>query len=175
MDQLLRYGEVQHGRIGVAIQDLTPDRRSLRLARQRSGASSPQVEPGSPAEQAGLRPGDVVVALDGAPVRSATDLRNRLGLAEAGSRVELGYLRERARGPAGPRSAPQRSAPAGWRQVPQLPGASVIDLPEDHPAYGQVDGVLVIGGARQRRGARRPGPGDVILAVDGRPSARSRS
>jgi serine protease DegQ len=165
--QLLRHGEVLHGDVGVAVQDLTPDiARSLRLA-DRQGALVSRIEPGSGAEQAGLRPGDVIVALDGSPVRSATDLRNRLGLAEPGSTVELGYLRNGERRTARAKVGAATEGSGGLGAVPQLPGASVIDLPEDHPAYGQVDGVLVVKVAPDSVAARYGlRAGDVILAVN---------
>ena len=94
MDQLLRYGEVRRGRIGVVIQDLTPALAdSLGLAAQH-GALIAQVERGSAAARAGLRPGDVVLAVDGEPVRSSADLRNRIGLVEAERSVTLDVLHD---------------------------------------------------------------------------------
>ena len=48
-----------------------------------------RVEPGSPAERAGLRTNDLVVAINGAPMRSGTELRNRVGLSRIGDEVEL--------------------------------------------------------------------------------------
>jgi Do/DeqQ family serine protease len=89
MDQLLRYGEIKRGRIGVAIQDLTPDLAQALGTRHTQGAVIARVEPGSPAERAGLRTNDLVVAINGAPMRSGTELRNRVGLSRIGDEVEL--------------------------------------------------------------------------------------
>jgi Do/DeqQ family serine protease len=89
MDQLIRYGEIKRGRIGVAIQDLTPDLAQALGTRYTQGAVIARVEPGSPAERAGLRTNDLVVAINGAPMRSGTELRNRVGLSRIGDEVEL--------------------------------------------------------------------------------------
>jgi Do/DeqQ family serine protease len=89
MDQLISYGEIKRGRIGVAIQDLTPDLAQALGTRQTQGAVIARVEPGSPAERAGLRTNDLVVAINGAPMRSGTELRNRVGLSRIGDEVEL--------------------------------------------------------------------------------------
>src|ERR1700737_1526101 len=89
MDQLVNYGEIKRGRIGVAIQDLTPDLAQALGTRHTQGAVIARVEPGSPAERAGLRTNDLVVAINGAPMRSGTELRNRVGLSRIGDAVEL--------------------------------------------------------------------------------------
>jgi Do/DeqQ family serine protease len=89
MNQLVRYGEIKRGRIGVAIQDLTPDLAQALGTRHTEGAVIARVEPGSPAERAGLRTNDLVVAINGAPMRSGTELRNRVGLSRIGDEVEL--------------------------------------------------------------------------------------
>src|SRR5205807_8409758 len=89
MDQLVNYGEVKRGRIGVAIQDLTPDLAQALGTRHSQGAVIARVEPGSPAERAGLRTNDLVVAINGAPMRSGTELRNRVGLSRIGAEVGL--------------------------------------------------------------------------------------
>ncbi|AWJ83827.1 peptidase [Azospirillum sp. TSH58] len=93
MEQLVEYGEVRRGRLGVAIQDLTPDLAdSMNLAGD-AGAVIAQVERGSAAERAGFRSGDVVTAVNGRPVRSATDFRNRMGLVRAGTPLQVTVLR----------------------------------------------------------------------------------
>lgn len=89
MDQLVRYGEVRRGRIGVVIQDLTPALASELGALARRGAVVARVEPGSPAARAGLRPGMVITAVDGIDIASAADLSNAIGLLERGRRVVL--------------------------------------------------------------------------------------
>src|SRR6201981_2770929 len=63
MDQLVRYGEVKRGRIGVASQDLTPELAQAMNTKQTVGAVIARVEAGSAAEQAGLKTGDLVVAV----------------------------------------------------------------------------------------------------------------
>jgi serine protease Do len=89
MEQLVQNGQVRRGRIGVVVSDLGPhagQSESLPLA---TGAVVSDVAHGSPAEQAGIHKGDVVVAADGKPIRSATQLRNMVGLTPVGSRIQL--------------------------------------------------------------------------------------
>jgi Do/DeqQ family serine protease len=89
MEQLIRYGEVKRGRIGVTIQDLTPDLAQSMNTSHTTGAVIARVDAGSPAERAGLHSGDLVVAVNGVPVRGGTQLRNMIGLARIGDDVEL--------------------------------------------------------------------------------------
>jgi Do/DeqQ family serine protease len=89
MDQLINYGEIKRGRIGVAIQDLTPDLAQALGTRHTQGAVIARVEPGSAAERAGLRTNDLVVAINGAAMHSGIELRNRVGLSRIGDEVEL--------------------------------------------------------------------------------------
>jgi Do/DeqQ family serine protease len=89
MDQLIRYGEVRHGRIGVAIQDLTPDLARALGTTRTEGALVARVEPGSAAQRAGLRSSDLIVAVNGVPIHNASELRNRVGLAQIGDEIEL--------------------------------------------------------------------------------------
>lgn len=89
MNQLAAHGEVRRGRLGIDIQDLTPDvAEALKLGELR-GALIASVEPGSAAAKAGLRTGDVVTAINDRPVHGATDLRNRIGLTPVGSEIHV--------------------------------------------------------------------------------------
>jgi serine protease Do len=89
MDQLIRFGEVKRGRIGVAIQDLTPDLAEAMKTARTVGAIIARVEPGSAADRAGLKGGDLVVAANGVPVNGGTQLRNAIGLTRIGDEIKL--------------------------------------------------------------------------------------
>jgi serine protease Do/serine protease DegQ len=92
--QIVEYGEVRRGRLGVIVQDLTPDLAGALEIDASSGALISQVLPGSAAADVGLREGDVVTAVNGRGIESAGDLRNAIGLSRAGEAVELEYLRD---------------------------------------------------------------------------------
>lgn len=94
MDQLVRYGEVRRGRLGIAIQDLTTDlAEAMGLPANQSGAVVTNVEAGSAAERAGLKTGDVITAIGKTSVRGSSDLRNKIGLLRVGDVAELAVLR----------------------------------------------------------------------------------
>lgn len=89
MNQLIAHGKVERGELGIGIQDLTPELAEALGLGDLRGALIANVVSGSPAEQAGLKTGDVVTATDGRPIGGATDLRNRIGLMPAGSKLSL--------------------------------------------------------------------------------------
>jgi Do/DeqQ family serine protease len=94
MDQLIKYGAVKRGLLGVSMYTVTPDiAKSLGL-KNSEGALVSQVVDGSPAEKAGIRTGDVITSVNGQPVKSNGELRNAIGLLRVGDKVEVGFLRE---------------------------------------------------------------------------------
>jgi serine protease DegQ len=96
MRQLIQFGEVKRGALGVDTQDVTPElAHMLGLGEDVTrGAVITRVRAGSPAEAAGLKPGDVIVSLGGKAVASDQELHNLEGLGAAGAKVEVGVLRE---------------------------------------------------------------------------------
>jgi Do/DeqQ family serine protease len=92
--QLVEYGEVRRGRLGVGIQDVTPDLAKALGLGVEAGAIITQVEPDSSASRAGVKVDDVVVELDGVRVVGASDLRNTIGLTPIGSEVAIGLVRD---------------------------------------------------------------------------------
>jgi serine protease Do len=91
-DQLIKNGSVTRGYLGVYIQDLTPElARSFGLENPK-GILVSQVEKNSPASNAGLEVGDVIVALDGKPVNKVGPFRNTIALDQPGTAVELTVL-----------------------------------------------------------------------------------
>ena len=94
MDQLIKYGSVKRGQLGVSMYTVTPDiAHSLGLANA-LGALVSQVVEGSPAEKAGIHTGDVITSVNGQPVKSNSELRNSIGLMRVGDKVEIGLLRD---------------------------------------------------------------------------------
>jgi len=94
MDQLIRYGSVKRGQLGVSMYTVTPDiAHSLGLPSV-VGALVSQVVEGSPADHAGIRTGDVITSVNGQPVKSNSELRNTIGLLRVGDKVEIGLLRD---------------------------------------------------------------------------------
>jgi len=165
MDQLIRFGEVRRGTLGLIVQNLTPELAGAFGVSGGRGALVSEVLPGSAAEAGGLRPGDVLTELDGRPLRNAQDFLNAEGQAPVGKALEVRFLRdgedERSRLVIEP--APRV---AGEDLDPRFAGAVFTELPSSVRAGG-VTGVLLESLDRGSRlayeGLR---PGDVITAVN---------
>src|SRR5487761_1473052 len=123
MRQLIEYGAVARGQLGFSVYAVTPEvARSLGLGQAKGGLVA-QVIPGSPAEKAGIRTGDVVTAVAGHGIESNTDLRDAIGLLRVGDAVTIDMLRggrrERRHAvladtlPGPPRAARPGAPPAG--------------------------------------------------------------
>jgi len=169
-DQIVRFGEVRRGRLGVATTDLTPQNAADVKATVTEGAIVMRVDAGSAAERAGIRLRDVVTAFNGRPIRSSSDLRNRIGLTPAGDEVELRVLRDGAPSLLRARIAemqPRVSGTALAEIVPQLAGASIGDVEPGTPLFGQLEGAVVAtverGSSAFRNGLR---VGDVVFGVN---------
>ncbi|MGR3634000.1 MAG: DegQ family serine endoprotease [Limimaricola soesokkakensis] len=172
MDQLVEFGEVRRGQLGVMIQDFTPDLAEALGIESGLGAVVTQVEPGSAAEEAGLEPGDLIVSVDGRPVAGSADLRSQIGLKRIGSSVELEVIRDddAVTIEAELREGRLVASLTDDRAMDRLSGAELRDLEPGDPMFGGEPGVLV---ARVDPGSRaaRSGlmVGDVILAVNRAP------
>jgi Do/DeqQ family serine protease len=94
MDQLVEFGEVRRGVLGVNIVTLTPDVAQNLGIEDAQGALVSQVVEGSAAEKAGIRAGDVITSVNNKPVKTGSDLRNAIGLLRVGDKVEISLLRE---------------------------------------------------------------------------------
>ncbi|NCY16906.1 MAG: PDZ domain-containing protein [Actinobacteria bacterium] len=90
-DDLVATGTVQQAWLGVTSEDLDSV-TSARLGR--SGTVLTEIAPGGPAEIAGLRPGDIIVSIDGAPITSATSLVVLLRTREIGATTSVAYIRD---------------------------------------------------------------------------------
>lgn len=168
MQQLIEYGEVRRGRLGAQAQDLTPELAHAFGLKQGAGAVITQVDEGSPADKAGLKAGDIITAVNGEPIRDANDLRNAIGLRPIDSKVQLELLREgKPRTLTAVIKESVSQSEGGEKLHAHLTGASFSEIPESHPLYGRIEGVLV-SGIKQGSPAWSAGlrPGDVIVSVN---------
>ena len=94
MDQLIEFGEVKRGLLGVQMQDLTPSLASAFGISGEKGVVVSEVISGSAAEEKGIREGDVIVRVDDTGVESSADLRNAIGLLRAGDQARIKFYRE---------------------------------------------------------------------------------
>jgi serine protease Do/serine protease DegQ len=168
LDQILRFGEVRRGRVGVSTQDLTPELAAELGVKATGGAVVVQIERGSEAQRAGLQARDVVLSVNGHPVRTSSELRNRVGLIPVGEVIELEVVRGgrtmRVRARVGEL---YKVTTVTGETIPQLAGARVANVERGMPMYGHVEGVVVTaveqGGAAFRNGLR---PGDIVYGVN---------
>jgi Do/DeqQ family serine protease len=167
MRQLIASGHVQHGSLGVQAQTLTPEIARLLQTSLQQGAVVTEVQPKSPAEEAGIKPGDVITAIDGRPVNSDSDLYNIEGITKIGSTLELKVLRDGK--PLTLRSrlvAEEFSSSQGVGIDPRLAGAELANAGERSRREG-LNGVSVVRVAAGSRAAQNNlKPGDLIVAVN---------
>jgi serine protease Do len=95
-NQIIKYGKVTRGSIGIRFTSSDSDkaRANLKIAGVNEGVFVEQVAPGGPAEKAGVQMGDVIVSLNGKPVREGNDLVNPITAAPVGSAITLGVMRD---------------------------------------------------------------------------------
>jgi len=145
MGQLIEHGEIRRGRLGVYIQDLTQELAQALNIKAQKGAVVSRVAPGSSAEKAGIKEGDVIVSLNGKKIKNASALRNTVGLLAIGKTVRLKVLRD------GKRlkidaviGEPQVEKQKAETLNKRLEGAVLGELEENHPLHGKVEGILVL-------------------------------
>jgi serine protease Do/serine protease DegQ len=97
MEDLVKKGKVTRGWLGVGIQPLTSELAKSFGVATGEGVLVNQVMPGSPAESAGLRSGDVIVDVDGKPIKDARALQRIIAETEIGKPIELTVLRGKER------------------------------------------------------------------------------
>ena len=94
VDQLIEYGEVRRGMLGVIMQNLTPELSQAFGLDLHQGVVISQVIEDTAAEEAGLKAGDVVVSINGSPVKSASAMRNMVGMLRVGEEMGITVIRE---------------------------------------------------------------------------------
>jgi len=170
MAQLVKYGEVKRGKLGVSAQNLTPELAHAFGIEGTSGAVVVQLTPDSPAAAAGLQIGDVIISVNDHATDSAFDIRNQLGLLRIGDTAKLQILRGNQKLAIKAEIAdPEPNKVEGKQFDTRLDGTVFSRIEEGSPLYGQIEGVLVVE-TQQNSPAWRAGlrKGDVAVSANRR-------
>ena len=173
-DQIVATGKATHARLGVAIQEVNQTLADSFKLDKPEGALVAHVDPGSPADKAGLKSGDVIRKVDGKTIVASGDLPAVIGLSQPGKKVTLEVWRQGQReelsatlGDAGEKAPKLAKADsdAGKGKL----GLALRPLqPQEKRQAGVDEGLLIedAGGPSARAGVQ---PGDVLVAVNGTP------
>jgi len=165
MGQLIQFGEVRRGTLGLIVQDLTPDLAGAFAVEPGKGVLVAEVAAGMAADEAGLEPGDVIVSIDNQAVNSAMDFHNAQGRVAIGESLEIGYLRK----------GKTRNTRLVVAAVPVLSGADLdyrlegarfTDLTERHRQLNLTGVLLDDLDARSRLARQGLQPGDIITGAN---------
>ena len=175
--QLKDNGSVTRGWLGVGIQDLTPELAEYYGLKDKKGVLVSQVFKGDPAEQAGIRPNDIIVAVDGKPVTTGRELSATIAGLEVGKRTVITLVRDGREKTIYAELAQRQDAGEIAKQELQDNGElglQVTELsPESARRYGHAEdekGVLVVdvqpGSKADQAGIQR---GDLVKEVNRKP------
>ncbi|QSR87724.1 DegQ family serine endoprotease [Candidatus Methylacidiphilum infernorum] len=184
VEQILKNGRVIRGFLGVTISEVTPDLAQAFKLPEATGALVEQVSPGTPADQAGMKAGDVILEYNGQKVTDPRSLRLAVSQTPPGSKVTLKIWRdgkEKVIQAVLKERTPEEVSAAVPKQQEEnssfLPGVEIADLNrmtrQQFEIPADIQGVVIVS-VDPESPAARPGrnslqPGDVILEVQRRP------
>lgn len=168
MQQLIQFGEVRRGLLGVMAQSLTPDLASAFNSSKTHGAIISQILAESPAASSDLQIGDVVISINGKPVYSASELRNQIGLVAIDDEITLAIERQgKAKNIKIKMSDPRTHTTVVSRINPHFAGMEVAPFHQTIATHGEVAGLELLrvnyGSAAWRAGLRT---GDIITTAN---------
>jgi len=170
LDQIVKHGAVERGRIGITGQSIDDPKlaKALGLANNR-GAVVAQVVAGSPADKAGIKLQDIIVEANGHELRDFNELRNMVGLMRVGDKLELKILRDgRPQAITVTVGKDTEQALAGRGLHPALAGATFAPVDESNaPDGGDTKGIVVKRLQRKSPAAKNGlREGDIIIGVN---------
>lgn len=166
MRQILDFGEVRRGLLGVSIQTIDTDSAKALGAEVESGALVSAVEPGSAAEKAGLHVDDIITKVNSKKINNSRELMNAIGLKGSGEQVDIEYVRDgRTRSVTATLGQRTVTRSDGSDIHPGLAGAQFADASATNTGGIEVTEVEP-GSPAAQRGLRT---GDLITAVNRQP------
>jgi len=168
MQQLIQFGEVKRGRLGIQAQDLSSDLARAFNLENSQGAVITQIEQGSPAHQAGLLVGDVIIKANGKDIRSSVDMHNLVGLMRVGQNVELQIVRKGRIGIVNATIQQVKVVSVDGAELSyRLAGAQIAEIRESDIRSGQIEYLevkeIIPGSAAWNTGLRE---GDIIHSIN---------
>ena len=171
MEQLLEHGEIKRGLLGVQIQDLSSDLADAMDLKGIHGALVSRVTPNSSAEKAGIKSGDVIVAVNGKKITGSSSLRTNIGLKRVGEKVKIEFYRNQQRKTVTAQigGITPGHTTASATKLPLLKGATLKELSKKQAYQGTTKGLLITD-VKPNSPADQVGlmEGDIILAVNKR-------
>lgn len=167
--QILRYGTVHRGLMGIFVQHLTPElAQAFGYPADLQGALVAQVNEGSPAEAAGLKTGDIITQINSTKITQATQVKTVISLLRVGSEASLEVRRQ---GKAISLHAVVTDVKKNEQQLqssnPFLYGLALKNFEQDSPPHGHILGVQIVGASENSAGWRAGlRPGDVIISAN---------
>jgi len=165
-EQILKFGKVKRGILGVSAQDLTPNLAKAFGLTVRSGVLITEIRKNSSASKAGLKTGDVITAVDGKKVNKANDLRNIIGLTPVGQSLKFTVLRNKKTEFVKIEISENKEL-ANLKINPRLEGISFKEIKKGMREYGIIEGLIVSNINKNsiafRNGIRK---NDIILSIN---------
>ena len=165
-EQILKFGKVKRGILGVSAQDLTPNLAKAFGLKVRSGVLITEIRKNSSASKAGLKTGDVITAVDGKKVNKANDLRNIIGLTPIGQSLKFTVLRNKKTEFIKIKISENKEL-ANLKINPRLEGISFKEIKKGMREYGIIEGLIVStinkNSIAFRNGIRK---NDIILSIN---------
>ena len=168
MRQLIEYGNVRRGALGIGAQDITPELAIAFNLNLVKGAVVTLVMPNSPADKAGMQPGDVITTINGTPVKNANDVVNSIAFLRVDSKAAINVLRNnKAMTFNIAITDPKKRKETIQQMDPFLFGVGMKNLNVVSPVHGAVNGVLVVSVDEDSNAWHSDLlPGDVIVSAN---------
>ncbi len=167
--QLVKYGKVERGILGVVAQDITTSLAEAMNFKSDKGAVITTIIPLSPASKAGLRVGDIIISLDGKTIHSSEQLRDSLGIMRPDTAIKLEVLRD-GKSQILPANVGDPQKLAKQQEVPFIGGLQLQDFNELESDDTLLKGIVVTGVGETSPGALAGlEPGDIIVSANQQP------